>query len=137
TRAAKVCSWSSQKKSACHAPTAAGRGPVTEVPWRRNARTARRRSTPASRYNHRVRRGALRPLRHARPGLAGSMEATAVAPSETTAPGCDHPPRLMHLSPVPRDRTGATPMNDTTRTFSMEGDYKVADITLADWGRKE
>src|SRR5690606_16263216 len=28
-------------------------------------------------------------------------------------------------------------MNDTTRTFSMEGDYKVADITLADWGRKE
>ena len=28
-------------------------------------------------------------------------------------------------------------MKDTTKTFSMEGDYKVADISLADWGRKE
>ena len=28
-------------------------------------------------------------------------------------------------------------MKDTTRTFSTEGDYKVADIKLADWGRKE
>ncbi|QOW19999.1 adenosylhomocysteinase [Lysobacter ciconiae] len=28
-------------------------------------------------------------------------------------------------------------MKDTTRTFSTEGDYKVADINLADWGRKE
>ncbi len=25
----------------------------------------------------------------------------------------------------------------TTRTFSQDGDYKVADISLADWGRKE
>ncbi|QNN45808.1 adenosylhomocysteinase [Thermomonas brevis] len=28
-------------------------------------------------------------------------------------------------------------MNAATRTFSTEGDYKVADISLADWGRKE
>ncbi len=28
-------------------------------------------------------------------------------------------------------------MKDTIKTFSTEGDYKVADITLADWGRKE
>ncbi|WP_256646290.1 adenosylhomocysteinase [Thermomonas paludicola] len=28
-------------------------------------------------------------------------------------------------------------MNATAKTFSTEGDYKVADITLADWGRKE
>ncbi|MGY0620345.1 adenosylhomocysteinase [Lysobacter sp. A378] len=28
-------------------------------------------------------------------------------------------------------------MNDTTKTFSTEGDYKIADISLADWGRKE
>ncbi|WP_222565616.1 adenosylhomocysteinase [Novilysobacter antarcticus] len=28
-------------------------------------------------------------------------------------------------------------MKDTIRTFSTEGDYKVADIGLADWGRKE
>ena len=25
----------------------------------------------------------------------------------------------------------------STREFSQDGDYKVADITLADWGRKE
>ena len=28
-------------------------------------------------------------------------------------------------------------MNAQIKTFSTEGDYKVADITLADWGRKE
>ncbi|MDR1074832.1 MAG: adenosylhomocysteinase [Xanthomonadaceae bacterium] len=28
-------------------------------------------------------------------------------------------------------------MNAVTKTFSTEGDYKVADISLADWGRKE
>ena len=28
-------------------------------------------------------------------------------------------------------------MNAVARTFSQEGDYKVADISLADWGRKE
>ena len=28
-------------------------------------------------------------------------------------------------------------MNAVAKTFSTEGDYKVADITLADWGRKE
>ncbi|KGM55246.1 S-adenosyl-L-homocysteine hydrolase [Lysobacter daejeonensis GH1-9] len=28
-------------------------------------------------------------------------------------------------------------MNAVAKTFSMEGDYKVADISLADWGRKE
>jgi len=28
-------------------------------------------------------------------------------------------------------------MNAQRKTFSTEGDYKVADITLADWGRKE
>ncbi|MEF3082743.1 adenosylhomocysteinase [Luteimonas sp. SMYT11W] len=28
-------------------------------------------------------------------------------------------------------------MNAQLKTFSTEGDYKVADITLADWGRKE
>src|SRR6476659_1217350 len=28
-------------------------------------------------------------------------------------------------------------MNAQAKTFSAEGDYKVADITLADWGRKE
>src|SRR5690348_14134884 len=28
-------------------------------------------------------------------------------------------------------------MNAVPKTFSTEGDYKVADITLADWGRKE
>jgi len=28
-------------------------------------------------------------------------------------------------------------MNAQPKTFSTEGDYKVADITLADWGRKE
>ncbi len=28
-------------------------------------------------------------------------------------------------------------MNAATKTFSMEGDYKIADISLADWGRKE
>ena len=28
-------------------------------------------------------------------------------------------------------------MNAAARTFSTEGDYKVADISLADWGRKE
>ncbi|MEN1973047.1 adenosylhomocysteinase [Luteimonas sp. MJ204] len=28
-------------------------------------------------------------------------------------------------------------MNAVTKTFSTEGDYKIADISLADWGRKE
>ena len=28
-------------------------------------------------------------------------------------------------------------MNAVQKTFSTEGDYKVADISLADWGRKE
>ncbi|MBD9534968.1 adenosylhomocysteinase [Stenotrophomonas sp. ATCM1_4] len=28
-------------------------------------------------------------------------------------------------------------MNAVARTFSQEGDYKIADISLADWGRKE
>ncbi|MDO5505339.1 MAG: adenosylhomocysteinase [Pseudoxanthomonas suwonensis] len=28
-------------------------------------------------------------------------------------------------------------MNAQVKTFSQEGDYKIADITLADWGRKE
>jgi adenosylhomocysteinase len=28
-------------------------------------------------------------------------------------------------------------MNAQLKTFSTEGDYKVADISLADWGRKE
>ena len=28
-------------------------------------------------------------------------------------------------------------MNAQVKTFSMEGDYKIADISLADWGRKE
>ncbi|MCW5566671.1 MAG: adenosylhomocysteinase, partial [Dokdonella sp.] len=28
-------------------------------------------------------------------------------------------------------------MNAVLKTFSTEGDYKVADIKLADWGRKE
>jgi hypothetical protein len=28
-------------------------------------------------------------------------------------------------------------MNAVPKTFSTEGDYKVADISLADWGRKE
>ena len=28
-------------------------------------------------------------------------------------------------------------MNAQARTFSQDGDYKIADITLADWGRKE
>ncbi len=28
-------------------------------------------------------------------------------------------------------------MNAQLKTFSQDGDYKVADITLADWGRKE
>jgi len=28
-------------------------------------------------------------------------------------------------------------MNAVAKTFSTEGDYKIADITLADWGRKE
>ncbi|MCK9489364.1 MAG: adenosylhomocysteinase [Xanthomonadales bacterium] len=28
-------------------------------------------------------------------------------------------------------------MNAVMKTFSTEGDYKIADITLADWGRKE
>ena len=30
-----------------------------------------------------------------------------------------------------------TRMNAQLKTFSQDGDYKVADITLADWGRKE
>src|SRR5690606_11347904 len=29
------------------------------------------------------------------------------------------------------------PMNAQPKTFSQDGDYKVADISLADWGRKE
>src|SRR3546814_15905459 len=28
-------------------------------------------------------------------------------------------------------------MNAVAKTFSMDGDYKIADISLADWGRKE
>jgi adenosylhomocysteinase len=28
-------------------------------------------------------------------------------------------------------------MNAQAKTFSTGGDYKVADISLADWGRKE
>ncbi|KAG1385432.1 hypothetical protein G6F60_014848 [Rhizopus arrhizus] len=28
-------------------------------------------------------------------------------------------------------------MNAVAKTFSTEGDYKIRDITLADWGRKE
>ncbi|MDV3253990.1 MAG: adenosylhomocysteinase, partial [Lysobacter sp.] len=28
-------------------------------------------------------------------------------------------------------------MNAVTKTFSMDGDYKIADISLADYGRKE
>ena len=28
-------------------------------------------------------------------------------------------------------------MNAQPKTFSQDGDYKVADISLADWGRKE
>ena len=28
-------------------------------------------------------------------------------------------------------------MNAQAKTFSSDGDYKVADIALADWGRKE
>ena len=28
-------------------------------------------------------------------------------------------------------------MNAQLKTFSTEGDYKVADISLADWGRRE
>src|SRR3546814_15764086 len=28
-------------------------------------------------------------------------------------------------------------MNAVAKTFSMEGDYKIADISLADYGRKE
>src|SRR3546814_17670968 len=28
-------------------------------------------------------------------------------------------------------------MNAVAKTFSTEGDYKIADISLADWGRKE
>ena len=28
-------------------------------------------------------------------------------------------------------------MTTAIKTFSTEGDYKVADISLADWGRKE
>ncbi|MGN6112172.1 MAG: adenosylhomocysteinase, partial [Luteimonas sp.] len=28
-------------------------------------------------------------------------------------------------------------MNAQVKTFSQDGDYKVADISLADWGRKE
>ncbi len=27
-------------------------------------------------------------------------------------------------------------MNAVAKTFSTEGDYKIRDITLADWGRK-
>src|SRR3546814_12448547 len=28
-------------------------------------------------------------------------------------------------------------MNAQVKTFSQDGDYKIADISLADWGRKE
>src|SRR3546814_6373562 len=28
-------------------------------------------------------------------------------------------------------------MNEQVKTFSQDGDYKIADISLADWGRKE
>ena len=28
-------------------------------------------------------------------------------------------------------------MNAQIRSFSQDGDYKVADLSLADWGRKE
>ena len=31
----------------------------------------------------------------------------------------------------------APPKPASTRQFSTDGDYKVADISLADWGRKE
>src|SRR5262245_10120331 len=45
-----------------------------------------------------------------------------------------------HPNPPPRGggpETGAFAMNAQIKTFSTEGDYKVADISLADWGRKE
>src|SRR5690606_3312789 len=46
----------------------------------------------------------------------------------TTAP--------VTTDPAPGPTDGA-PMNAQMKTFSQEGDYKVADISLADWGRKE
>src|SRR5690554_6918334 len=50
--------------------------------------------------------------------------------------------RPVHLiPPSPASGTGSRNrsfrMNAQPRTFSTEGDYKIADISLADWGRKE
>src|SRR5690606_35588011 len=56
------------------------------------------------------------------------------AMNTATAPGS--PPR-----PSPASGTGSRNrsfrMNAQVKTFSQDGDYKVADISLADWGRKE
>ena len=42
-------------------------------------------------------------------------------------------PRRLKASGRQRSKT----MNAQLKTFSTEGDYKVAEISLADWGRKE
>src|SRR4249919_3641099 len=47
---------------------------------------------------------------------------------------------LMQVHRFHRDcdfQTTEQHMNAVQKTFSTEGDYKVADISLADWGRKE
>jgi adenosylhomocysteinase len=96
------------------------------IPFR--SRTAAR---LPSKYNAGAHRGALRPSRgHPRHAFTEGDDGQARWRSFERRP-CRN--RDM---PVPHDH-GALPMNAQLKTFSTEGDYKVADISLADWGRKE
>src|SRR5688572_27134887 len=44
---------------------------------------------------------------------------------------------VWQVSCLPSPQNRSFQMNAVAKTFSTEGDYKVADISLADWGRKE
>src|SRR5690606_36377950 len=94
--------------------------------------------------------GALTPRRRAAgmPGpvghdiIRGSAEGRCDRGNSTARLGGPHSNGARFNSPHPLpsgtgSRNRSFRMNAQVKTFSTEGDYKIADISLADWGRKE
>src|SRR5690606_36126918 len=68
--------------------------------------------------------------------ISGSPRGAATV-STARLGGSPRQRRPDHPSSLGRDRTRSIPMNAQVKTFSQDGEYKIADISLADFGRKE
>src|SRR5215472_13178392 len=107
--------------SAAPSPSSPGSAPTARRPWPRRARER-------ARPDAAIEAAALRRTRHAEERCDGPGASDATAPARLSGRCHQHGARSDY---------GVPSMNATLKPTAPKSDHRVADLKLADWGRKE